>query len=189
MTQRSGNFAIGALAVLALAISGCSTLKPLQHPQKLVLIEKVPFYPEDRYWCGPASLAGVMNYWRESPVPETIADKIYSPSAQGSLMSDLVWYAREQGFSARVESGSIRDLKRSIRQEIPPIVFVRQSTLLGNYDHFMVVVGYTSNGFVVNSGKKEKYLIEWSSFEKLWSANDQYVIYITPKNQMLSFSS
>jgi hypothetical protein len=47
-------------------LSGCSTgAKELAiaRPSQAVLIKDVPFFPQLDYQCGPASLAGVLNYY------------------------------------------------------------------------------------------------------------------------------
>ncbi len=48
------------------------------------MIENVPFYPQETYQCGPASLAGVLNYWRIPEKPDDIAKDIFSENARGT---------------------------------------------------------------------------------------------------------
>jgi hypothetical protein len=52
-------------------------------PETLRLIQNVPFYPQEAFQCGPASLAGVLNYWGLPVSPEVIAVKLYSPQPRG----------------------------------------------------------------------------------------------------------
>lgn len=165
--------------VVVLVLVGCSPLQPQLRGEPVHVIRDVPFYPENRYWCGPASLAGVMNYWREAPKPDAVAEKTYSPSAGGTLMADLAWYAREQGFEARVRSGTLEDLERLVRRGTPPIVFVRRRGILGEYNHFMVLVGYTTRGYIVNSSLSEHQYIDRATFRSLWEGNDRYYVRIT----------
>ena len=50
------------------------------------------------YQCGPASPAGVMNYWNASITPDEIAKEIYSASAGGTLDSlIMVIYPQRKG--------------------------------------------------------------------------------------------
>lgn len=164
------------VALLFVLAAGCSPLQPQPRGDPVHVIRDVPFYPENRYWCGPASLAGVMNYWREAPEPDSVAEKTYSPSAGGTLMADLAWFARQQGFEVRVRSGTLEELERLVRNDVPPIVFVRREGILGAYNHFMVVVGYTSRGYIVNSGLSEHQFVERRSFRDLWEGNERYYL-------------
>jgi hypothetical protein len=77
---------LGALLVLGMA--SCATSPPAAAPA--VLIEGVPFYAQEAHQCGPASLAGVLNFWGAGVTPEEIAKDIYSPTAGGTLDMDLV---------------------------------------------------------------------------------------------------
>ena len=56
------------------------------------VVEDVPFYPQERYQCGPASLASVLNYLGVKVSPEEIASDIYSKTAKGTLDIDMVSY-------------------------------------------------------------------------------------------------
>lgn len=171
---------LGVVCFLWLVIGvGCSPLEPEIRGRPTHLIQGVPFYPENRYWCGPASLAGVMNYWREAPGPDRVAAKTYSESAGGTLMADLAWYARQHGFEVEVKSGSLEELERLIHQNVPPIVFVRRRGLLGEYNHFMVVLGYTSRGYIVNSGRSEHHFVDRDTFLRLWEGNDRYYLRVS----------
>ncbi|MBI5212756.1 MAG: C39 family peptidase, partial [Nitrospirae bacterium] len=80
-------------------LSSCSTVSV--QIEKTIRINKVPFYPQEDYQCGPASLAGVMNYWGVDIKPEDIAKEIYSSSARGTLDIDMFIYANKKGFHAQ----------------------------------------------------------------------------------------
>lgn len=178
-SPRSIGFVL-SLVLASLLGTGCSPLQPDVRGEPVHVIAGVPFYPENRYWCGPASLAGVMNYYRDAPKSDAVAEKTYSPSAGGTLMADLAWYARQHDFRVRVRSGTLNQLEKLIDRNVPPLVFVRRTSLLGSYNHFMVVVGYTSRGYIVNSGLSEHQFIDRETFRSLWEGNDRYYLRVTP---------
>lgn len=146
------------------------------------MIRDVPFYPENRHWCGPASLAGVMNHYDpESPGPDTIAEVTYSPSAGGTLMADLAWFAREHEFQVKVTPLNVVELRKYVDRGTPIIVFVSRSGWIKNYNHFMVVIGYTNEGMIVNSGLREEQYISVREFRSFWKRNGQYALLVTPR--------
>lgn len=133
-----------------------------------VLIERVPFYPQEDYQCGPASLAAVMNFWNVDVAPEDIAREIYSPSARGTLDVDLVLYARSKGLVASRYSGGLEDLRGAITSGYPLIVLVDYGSSLYQVNHFMVVVGYRDEGIIVNSGRQEGGVMPLNDFLNSW---------------------
>lgn len=146
-----------------------------------VLIEKVPFFPQEKYQCGPASLAGVLNFWGEIISPEDIAQEIYSPAVKGTLNLDLLFYAQKRGLQAQQYRGSLADLKRNISAGIPLILQVDYGFLIYEQNHFMVVIGYNNQGIIVNSGRERAKFIPISSFLKTWAKANYWTLRITPK--------
>ncbi len=74
--------------VLPLLFS-CAGVPDVRESTAPRIIENVPYYAQEAYQCGPASLASVLNYWRVGVSPEDIAAEIYSESAKGTLVSSL----------------------------------------------------------------------------------------------------
>lgn len=144
------------------------------------VIQNVPFYPQKAYQCGPASLAGVLNYWRLPVSPEVIAKEIYSQSAKGTLNVDLALYAREKGFKATSYSGSVEDIRKKIDSGFPLIVLVDYGFLVFQQNHFMVIIGYGEEGILVNSGKHQHQFIPYNSFLKTWEKTKFWTLLITP---------
>jgi len=144
------------------------------------MIENVPFFPQETYQCGPASLAGVLNYWGVKVFPEAIAAKIYSRSAKGTLNLDMVLYAQDKGLQVIQYKGSIKDLKKNIDLGYPAIVLVDYGFWVYQQNHFMVVVGYNEKGVITNSGKNRLKLIREEDFLKPWERTDFWTLLIKP---------
>jgi len=144
------------------------------------MIENVPFFPQETYQCGPASLAGVLNYWGVKVFPEAIAAKIYSRSAKGTLNLDMVLYAQDKGLQVIQYKGSIKDLKKNIDLGYPAIVLVDYGFWVYQQNHFMVVVGYNEKGVITNSGKNRLKFIREEDFLKPWERTDFWTLLIKP---------
>lgn len=144
------------------------------------IIENVPFYPQETYQCGPASLAGVLNYWNIPVKPDDIAKDIFSENAKGTLSIDMVMYAQKKGLSAFQYKGSLEDLKKNIDAGCPLIVLVDYGISFYQANHFMVVVGYNENGVIVNSGKDNNIFIPNKDFLKIWERAGYWTLLIKP---------
>ncbi|HYA31796.1 MAG TPA: C39 family peptidase, partial [Thermodesulfovibrionales bacterium] len=90
----------------------------------LHLVRNVPFFPQEDYQCGPASLAAVLNYQGVSVTSDEVARAIYSPSARGTLNIDMVLYAQSLGLRASQYKGGLDDLREQIDAGRPLIVLV-----------------------------------------------------------------
>jgi len=170
--------------ILILLFPSCATLGNDQTAQgrgDVTIIEDVPFYPGEDYQCGPASLAGVLNYWGVTVSPGDIAREIFSPSAGGTLNFDMSLYVRSRGLQALQYSGTIEDLKEKITSSYPLIVLVDYGFSIYQVNHFMVVVGFTDEGVVVNTGREERRLIPSRDFLKAWKRTKYWTLLISPQ--------
>ena len=160
--------ALAVSALLLLASCATSGLPPFSPPPGTARLDHVPFFPQVDYECGPASLAGVLNYYGKKVTPEQVAAAIFRPKIRGTVTLDMVLYAREQGLSANWYSGSVGDLVRAMNEGVPLIVMVDFGFAAISKNHYMVVVGYGPDGIVANSGTSRETLILWKDFLPTW---------------------
>jgi hypothetical protein len=147
-----------------------------------VVLEKVPFYPQEDYQCGPASLAAVLNYQGMLNIsPGEIAHDIFSKSARGTLNIDMVLYAQKKGLFVRDYSGSLKDLREKIDAGYPLVVMVDYGFSVWQVNHFMAVVGYDKDVVIVNSGNKEHEVIGNDAFLKAWRRTNFWTLLIKKK--------
>ena len=163
---------MAALALLfALSLVGCagsrSSFAP-SPPAGAARLANVPFFPQLDYQCGPASLAGVLNYYGRRTSPDEAAQAIFRPSIRGTVTLDMVLYARQQGLSARWFSGTVGDIVQAVDDGVPLIVMVDYGFSVVSQNHYMVVVGYDPKGIVANSGTSRETHISWSDFLPTW---------------------
>src|SRR4030043_904547 len=162
--------------VLLVFLCSCATL---QETNQGHIIENVPFYPQTSYQCGPASLAGVLNYRGIKVTPDEISEKIYSASARGTLDIDMVLYAQKRGLLVTQYEGTVEDLRKNIDFRHPLIVLVDYGFSFVRENHFVVVTGYNDHGIIVNSGKKKGKLVLEKDFLKSWEKTKFWTLLIT----------
>jgi hypothetical protein len=141
-------------------------------------VDEVPFYPQVSFQCGPASLAGVLNFFGEGVTPDEIAEAIFRRDIRGTVTLDMVLYARKRGFFAEWYNGSIDDIRRSVDGRVPLIVMVDFGFGSARKNHFMVVVGYTPEGVIANCGRTHEKLISWEYFLARWNRTKRWTLRI-----------
>lgn len=165
------------LSLFPLIVTACSSHVIIQYGPE-VIINKVPFYPQEDYQCGPSSLAGVMNYYGINVSPEEIASEIYSKSARGTLDMDMLFYVENKGLKAEKYSGNIDDLRDKIKTGHPLIVLVDYGYGPIQLNHFMVIVGYSESGVFANSGREERKFIPYKEFLRVWDRTGNWTLLI-----------
>jgi ABC-type bacteriocin/lantibiotic exporter with double-glycine peptidase domain len=168
------------LSLILLFLSFCAGTPRVEISKGGQIIKDVPFYPQERYHCGPASLAGILNFWGVPVLPEEIAAEIYSRSAGGTFTLDMILYPEKRGLKGTQYEGSFEDVKKKIDAGYPLIVMVDEGFWIYQKNHFMVVLGYRENGVVVNSGKYQYRFIPLSDFMKSWERSRYWTLLITP---------
>jgi len=169
------------LVMVCMLLPACGTLRAIPEATSIHVIEKVPFFSQEDYHCGPASLAMVLNFWGIPENPDDIAKEIFSESARGTLNIDMVLYAQGKGLSADQCKSNIGELRRFIDSGYPVIVLVDYGFYLYQVNHFMVVTGYNENGIIVNSGRDRDKYIPAKDFLKTWERADFWTLLIKPR--------
>jgi predicted double-glycine peptidase len=167
--------------LVCMALCACAARIEIPEMGDMLIIENVPFFPQDDFQCGPASLAMVLSYNGVHVTPEDIAKEIFSQSAGGTLTIDMVLYAQRRGLSAFQRKGSMEELKKSIASGYPVIVLVDYGYSLYKRNHYMVVKGYNSHGVIVNSGKNRDKFIATKDFLKTWEKTNFWTLGIKVK--------
>jgi ABC-type bacteriocin/lantibiotic exporter with double-glycine peptidase domain len=174
-------------ACLLLAACASRGLPPgFEAPQRRNAIPDVPFHAQEAYQCGPASLAGVLNHWGDPVTPQEIARDIYRDDIHGTVSLDLVLYARQRGFDARWYDGSVQALQQAVDAGEPLLLMLDYGISLVSTYHYLVVVGYSPQGVLVNSGLEEHKHIAWEDFLGPWSRTEHWTLHITPKQENAS---
>ena len=168
------------LSLTLLFLSFCAGTPRVEISKSGQIIKSVPFYPQEKYHCGPASLAGILNFWGVPASPEEIATEIYSGSARGTFTLDMILYPEKRGLKGAQYEGSFEDIKNKINAGYPLIVMVDEGFWMYQKNHFMVILGYREDGVVVNSGKDQHKFIPLSDFLKSWEKTKHWTLLITP---------
>ena len=140
----------------------------------------VPFFPQQKYHCGPSSLASVINY-RGTPVePDQIARMIYVPGLKGSLQIEVEAAARQFEMLPVQLDGKLESLLRELAAGNP--IFVLQNLGLDSIPvwHYEMVVGYdlVERIVILRSGVDARVLRSFALFEKTWQRADHWALVV-----------
>ena len=130
----------------------------------------MPFFPQDAYQCGPASLATVLTYSGRPTTPEALAPSVYLPGRKGSLQVELVAAARRQDRIAYVIQASLPALMAEVQAGRPVVVLQNLGLAHLPVWHFAVVVGYSTpdDAVILRSGTKERVRMSAYNFMRTW---------------------
>ena len=184
-----------ALLLALLGLSACSTPQsdlvtadPGPLPAEAEVLG-VPFIAQDRYYCGPASLAMVLN-WSAEPGAvafdqDDLVAEVYTPEKEGTFPSDMLAAARRHGRLA-VPVTDLPDLLAELEAGHPVLVFQNLGLSWVPQWHFAVAVGYDLAGpnLVLRSGEDARRVTGLETFEHTWARGDHWAITVTPPDRL-----
>lgn len=169
---------------------GCSPTSDiyLKKPTQLsVELKNVPFYPQQAYLCGPASLKMVAEYWRgegkvvRNVAYETIERVTFIPEKKGSFQPQMVAAARQLGLVA-IESTRRADLFELLDGGIPTIVLLNQGTESIPVWHYVVVIGFDLERqlVILRSGKTKREVMKIATFYEFFKKGGHWKLIAVP---------
>ncbi|HEX4918836.1 MAG TPA: PA2778 family cysteine peptidase [Limnobacter sp.] len=170
-------------ALLVGALSGCALMPTVpQNLQSSVAnqsateLVNVPFFAQEDYFCGPASLAMVLNHQGANTQPQTLADLVYLPGRQGSLQLEMLAAPRQLGYLAYTLEPNLPALFSALDAGHPSVVLLNLSLQIAPQWHYAVVVGFqpSTNSMILRSGPKEREEIPLATFLKLWERSKNW---------------
>jgi len=162
------------LPALFVGLAGCAsipaTVSELPVAGRAIELEDTPFYPQERYQCGPAALTTVLV---QSGVPaslDDIVDKVYLPGRQGSLQAELLAATRTAGRLPYVIDGRLAAVWRELERGRPVLVLQNLGVAAIPSWHYAVVVGIDAERgeVVLRSGTDKRRVTRSRTFLHTW---------------------
>jgi len=164
----------------ALLLAACASLPPgFVPPAGSGQVAGVPFHAQEDFQCGPASLAGVLNFLGDPATPAEVAAAVFRPGLRGSVSLDLALYPRTRGLASRFFRGSAADLTAAVDAGRPLVLMLDQGLAGVRAFHFVVLTGYRPAGAVVNSGRQQGVTLPWASFLAAWAGAENWALEVT----------
>lgn len=184
---------LSALLLWVWLLAGCATpqlarlqREPLADLPPAAELRQVPFFPQDAYQCGPASLAMVANFAGLSLTPEELKPQVYLPDRQGSLQIEMLATARRQGLMALVLPPQLSELLKQVAAGQPVLVLQNLSLPVVPLWHYAVVIGYDlpSQTVLLHSGLNPRMAMSLATFERTWARGGHWAMLAVPPGRI-----
>jgi hypothetical protein len=182
---------LALLTVLLLAV-GCTTAQQtrdlLAEPGGLpeqALVADVPFFPQEKYYCGPAATAMTLA-WSGLPVTqEEMASQVYTPGREGTLQPDVIAAMRRNGRLA-IPVDSLRELLGEIAAGRPVLVFQNLGLEFAPQWHFAVAIGYDldAGNLIMHTGPWDNRPVALRTFEHTWRRGGYWALVALKPGEM-----
>lgn len=152
-------------------------------------IEEVPFFAQDRYQCGPAALAGVLNWSGIQITPDELTPYLYIPERQGTLQPELLAQSRRLGRIPFVIPPVPEALVEELRERHPVLVLQNNGVSWYPKWHYAVVVGVESDAdgdpqVVLRSGDMQRYPLDADTFMRTWRRSNYWGIVVLEPGEL-----
>lgn len=183
----------GVLLWMILMLAGCATPQVAQlvsHPPAAlparVELDSVPFYPQEQYQCGPASLAMALVHAGVRATPEALVDQVYLPAREGSLQAEMLAAARRHGLVAYQLAPRLEDVLREAAAGTPVIVLQNLMFDFLPRWHYAVVVGYDlrREEIILRSGTTARLAMSLINFERTWARGGYWAMVALPPGRL-----
>jgi len=160
-----------------LLVAGCASRGPLlqgalpTHPATAVVeLSDTPFFPQERYQCGPAALATVLSRSGITVDPEQLTPQVFLPGRKGTLQVELVAASRRHQRVPYVIRPDVRDLLQEIQAGRPVLVLQNLGLEAWPVWHYAVVVGFSlrEDSLTLRSGTTERLVMPADRFLATW---------------------
>ncbi len=160
--------------------------QPPQGVAASVELGVVPFFPQEDYECGPASLAEVLVHSGLELSPESLLPEVYLPGREGSLQAEMLAAARRHGRVAYRLAPRLADLLRELADGTPVIVLQNLTFGFAPTWHYAVAIGYdlAREDIVLRSGTTRRLAMTLSNFERVWARSGYWAMVAMPPQRL-----
>lgn len=148
-------------------------------------IPNVPFFAQERYQCGPAALAMLLNWSGQLVTPEELKPKVYVPERKGSFQLEMVVATRSYERIPYELTLGWQSLIDEIEAGNPVLVLQNLGMDWFPNWHYAVVKGIDipNNEIMLHSGTTKDYVVNLETFERTWQrANKWAMVVMRPDN-------
>jgi tetratricopeptide (TPR) repeat protein len=182
----------GVFFLLAALLTGCATQTRslLQeagtHLPRHAELAATPFFPQERYQCGPATLAMSLHAAGIAATPEALKPQVYVPQREGSLQPEMLAAGRRNGALSMTIAPRLDALLTEVAAGNPVIVLQNLSLPWAPLWHYALVIGYDLDQaeIILRSGLTERQVMPLSTFEHTWSRSDYWAMLTLPAGRL-----
>jgi hypothetical protein len=181
------------ICIVLSTLSGCATQQasrllqewPVDIPIK-TKISDIPFFPQEDYECGPASLAMLFNSSGVHVLPEQLQEQVYIPGRKGSLQIEMLVSSRRNGLVAYLLAPNLETVLREVSAGNPVLIFQNVSLPIYPIWHYAVVIGFDRdrNVLILHSGRTSSLEMSLYTFERSWNRGGNWAMLALPPTRL-----
>jgi hypothetical protein len=179
--------------IISLLLTACATA-----PQTAQLLASAPalppkqeltqvaFFPQQRYQCGPAALATVLDASGVSVSAAELVDEVYVPARHGALQLELLAGSRRHGRIPYPIQPQLVDLLQELAAGNPVLVLQNLALSWAPQWHYAVAVGYDlgAGEIILRSGRERRHRLPLSTFERTWARGGYWGVVVLPPTRL-----
>ena len=176
---------------LILLIAGCASIPPWPETASVGASQApvqldVPFFPQERYQCGPAALATMLASQNVSVTAEELVPRVYLPEREGSLKVELVAAARQYGMLVYPLEPGLADILSEIDAGHPVLVMQNLGFDWFPQWHFAVVIGYDAaeEELILNTDTRRANRQPVGVFYRTWARAGRWAAVMLPAGDL-----
>jgi len=138
----------------------------------------VPFFAQEDYQCGPASLAAVLRHAGREATPESLQPQVYVPRRKGSFQAEMLAATRRHGLVAYPIAPRLEDLLAELAAGNPVLVLQNLALDWAPQWHYAVAIGYDlgARELVLRSGVTRRLAMSLDTFERTWARSGHWAM-------------
>jgi tetratricopeptide (TPR) repeat protein len=151
-----------------------------------VELTAVPFFPQDEYQCGPASLAMLLNWSGEAVEPSALTPQVYLPERHGSLQLEILAAARRHGRIPYVLRPELESVFAELAAGHPVLVLQNLALDWHPQWHYAVAIGFDlpRAEVLLRSGTEARLAMPLRVFERTWARAEHWAVVILPPDRL-----
>jgi hypothetical protein len=149
-------------------------------------LDQTPFYPQERYQCGPAALTTVLAMSGADVRLDDMVGKVYLPGRQGSLQLELLAATRSSGRLPYVIDGTMTSVRKELGAGRPVLILQNLGISAIPRWHYAVVVGVDTgrDQVFLRSGTDRRRVMELDTFLRTWRRGDYWAMVVLRPDEL-----
>ncbi|WP_238701179.1 PA2778 family cysteine peptidase [Mariprofundus erugo] len=174
------------VCMLGLLISGCGAKQIADSPRTASASTissttiDVPFYSQQNYQCGPATMAMAMVHAGVEIAPDQLESALFTPGLKGSLQVEMLATPRRFGLLAYQLKPELDDLLQEVAAGHPVIVLQNLGLTIAPRWHYALITGLRpdQDTIILHSGEIANYSMPMSTFERTWQRGGSWAMVV-----------